>query len=306
MSASAPTLGVNLCFAVKRWNTPEAWAAFAREELGVDQVQFTFDLLDPWWPELERSAVIERIRKAADANGLRIHSAYVGLAHYVPSGLLDADANARAAAACWWKRAADVAAQLGAQAVGGPLGTIGIADAADPRIREKRYQDLIDAVETIARYAHDVGLQEFLIEPTPIAREVPATIDECVRLSTDLAERGADNIGFVLDTGHALYQPLYGSGASVEQWIQRLGSQIRMVHLDNTDGQGDPHWGWPDERGTFDVAAFGRSMRAVGLGDVPVMLEVYPRFEDDDEAVRELIVSSVRHCRAELADGGAR
>jgi hypothetical protein len=40
-------LGVNLCFAVKRMPEPERWAAFVREDLGLDRVQFTFDLLDP-------------------------------------------------------------------------------------------------------------------------------------------------------------------------------------------------------------------------------------------------------------------
>jgi D-erythrulose 1-phosphate 3-epimerase len=44
-------LGINLSFAVKRWPEPEAWSAFVRDELGLDLVQFSFDLLDPWWPD---------------------------------------------------------------------------------------------------------------------------------------------------------------------------------------------------------------------------------------------------------------
>ena len=32
-------LGINTCFAVKRWPQPERWAALVRDELGLDLVQ---------------------------------------------------------------------------------------------------------------------------------------------------------------------------------------------------------------------------------------------------------------------------
>jgi hypothetical protein len=35
-----------------------------------------------------------------------------------------------------------------------------------------------------------------------------------------------------------------------------------------------------------------------GLTDVSVILEVYPRFEDNSAEVLKLIASSVEHCRA--------
>ncbi|MGH3874891.1 MAG: sugar phosphate isomerase/epimerase family protein [Pseudonocardiaceae bacterium] len=290
-------LGVNLCFAVKRMTEPEAWAAFVREDLGLAHVQFTFDLLDPWWPDPERGALIQRAAAAARGQDLTIHSAYVGLAHYVPSGLLDPDPDARRVALHWWHRAIEVTAALGASAVGGPLGTISVADFADPVARQRRYGDLLDAVDLISRAASGAGLRDVLIEPTPIAREFPATIDQCRELLTDLEDRGAARVGLTLDTGHALYQPLHGPGARAQDWVEELGSHIRLVHLDNTDGFGDPHWGWPDPRGSVDVAAVADSLVRAGLGDVPVMLEVYPRFEDDDQQVRDLLVSSVEHCR---------
>jgi sugar phosphate isomerase/epimerase len=128
-------LGVNLCFAVKRYLEPEEWAEFVRCELELDLVQFTFDLLDPWWPEAERDRAVERIAKAVDTYELAIHSAYVGLAHYVPGGLLDPDPTARRVAVQWWQRACDTAAALGARAVGGPLGTMSVRDGADSAAR---------------------------------------------------------------------------------------------------------------------------------------------------------------------------
>lgn len=289
-------LGINLCFAVKRRPEPEQWAAFVREELGLTSVQFTFDLLDPWWPTKERDALVARAVRAATEFELTIHSAYTGLAHYVPAGLLDPDPDARKIALKWWQRACDVAAGLGALAVGGPLGTMSVRDVATEVRRTRRWEDLLDGVEAVTGFVRAAGLAEFLIEPTPIAREVPSSIDECQLLLSELESRAAVPVGLVLDTGHTLFEPLYGPDATVTEWVQRLGTAIHMVHLDNTDGQGDPHWGWPDSRGKVDVGALGADLRAAGIGSIPVMLEVYPRFEDDDEQVRQLMVSSVAHC----------
>ena len=48
------TLGMNTCFAVKRWPEPEEWARIVAEEFGLKSVQFSFDLMDPraeWFRE---------------------------------------------------------------------------------------------------------------------------------------------------------------------------------------------------------------------------------------------------------------
>ena len=59
------TFGINLGFAIKRWPQPQQWARVVRDELDLDTVQFSFDLLDPWWPEHESLAA--KAREAADA-----------------------------------------------------------------------------------------------------------------------------------------------------------------------------------------------------------------------------------------------
>lgn len=290
-------LGVNLCFAVKRMPEPERWAAFVREELGLDRIQFTFDLLDPWWPDPQRSRLIRRVAAAAESQQLTIESAFVGLAHYVPSGLLDPDVDARAASLTWWRRAIDVAADLGAGAVGGPLGTVSDADFADHDARQRRRAELLDALAALSAYLHGSGLRHLLIEPTPIRRETPATVGECQRLLTNLHDRGVDNVGLTLDTGHMVFAPLHGPHARIDDWLTALGAHVLQLHLDNTDRSGDPHWGWPHPCGTLDVASLAASLAHAGLSDLSVMLEVYPRFEDDSDTVRRLLISSVRHCR---------
>jgi hypothetical protein len=48
-AAAAIPLGINLSFCVKRWVTAELWAPLVRDRLGLDLVQFSFDLVDPMW-----------------------------------------------------------------------------------------------------------------------------------------------------------------------------------------------------------------------------------------------------------------
>ncbi len=50
-------LGVNNGFALKNWPEPNAWARIISEILGLKEIQFSFDLLDPTLPEPGRSAL---------------------------------------------------------------------------------------------------------------------------------------------------------------------------------------------------------------------------------------------------------
>ncbi len=116
--------GVNLSFCVKRWITPELWAPLVGEDLGLDLVQFSFDLVDPLWPDDLLETLASDIRRQAGANGLTLHSAFIGLAHYTFNQLLHPEPRARDMAEAWLKRAYRFAAKAGITRVGGPLGAV--------------------------------------------------------------------------------------------------------------------------------------------------------------------------------------
>jgi sugar phosphate isomerase/epimerase len=112
-------LGINLSFTVKRWVEPEVWAEMVSEKLGLSLVQFTYDLLDPWWPESARGPLAARVRAAAQSWGIEIESAFSGLANYCFDGLLHPEAGGRRASIEWWKRAFDVAVAVGQRSPAG-------------------------------------------------------------------------------------------------------------------------------------------------------------------------------------------
>ncbi|MCC6314941.1 MAG: sugar phosphate isomerase/epimerase [Thermomicrobiales bacterium] len=293
--------GINLGFALKRWPEPEVWTALVRQQLGLTLVQYTLDMLDPWWPEPQRGRMAERVRRAAAAEGVAIHSAQLGIAWYTYNGLLDPNPDGRAVAREWWKRAVATTAELGARSVGGPLGALSVAAAADPVEREQRYMEMLDDVVAASEEARAAGLNAILVEPTPVPREIPSTITETARLLADLEGRTAVPIHLVLDVGHALYRPLYGNQVALSDWLAPLHDAIGVLHLQNHDYQSDAHLGWPNEHADYDVAAFAKEVREAGLANRPVILELFFPFEVADAVVLSQTISSVEHCRAALS-----
>ena len=65
-------LGLNLSFAVKRWLDPVELAKMIKEDFGVDHVQFTWDLIDPWWPQAQRDVMVYQYKDAFADAGITI------------------------------------------------------------------------------------------------------------------------------------------------------------------------------------------------------------------------------------------
>jgi len=100
-------LGINTCTAVKRWPQPGRWATLVRDELGLDLVQHSLDLVDLDAPPDEVAGQAEQVRAACAAAGLTLHSTFTGLAAYSSNLLLHPDPAARERARAWYRRAID-------------------------------------------------------------------------------------------------------------------------------------------------------------------------------------------------------
>ncbi len=294
-------LGINLSFAVKRWPEPQVWAGFVREKLELDLVQFTFDLLDPLSPEPMANSMAKKVREAADDWGIHIHSTFTGLAEYSFNSLLHPDPEGRRIALEWWKRAIELTAAMGCKATGGAVGAMSVEDAADSAKEAKLYDQLLDALEELARVSSAVGVDTFLVEITPVPREIPHTVQQAQRMMRELEGRSEVPVRLLIDVGHAMYKPLYGSDVSVPAWLSPLSPYIEAFHLQNSDFQSDPHWGWPAPGGLFDVGEFADQLREADLDRAPCFLEMVYAFEREDDQVMANVVSSAAHCRRFLA-----
>ena len=290
-------LGINLSFAVKRWPEPEKWARFVKKELDLDLVQFTFDLLDPWTPANLRGKMAQDVKKAADDWGIKIDSAFAGLAAYTYNNLLHPQVPGRQTSMEWWKRALQTTAEIGAKRIGSPLGAMSASDYADPQRADYLYHEMLDSIGAITGQALAFGIEQLIVEATPLAREIPHTAQQAAKLLKDLDGRCSIPVKILIDVGHAMYKPLYGDVASIRPWFDVLKRDISCFHIQNMDFMSDAHWGWPHEGGLFDFDGFLNDLKAFELDDLPGFIEIIYAFEEKDEKVISNIKSTVNYCK---------
>ena len=279
-------LGTNLSFSVKRWVEPESWARVVRQDLDLDLAQFSFDIVDPWWPEELRSSLARRIRQAADVEGLVLHSAFVGLSHYTYNQLLHPLEEGRKASMQWYRNAIDFAGELEVEAMGGPAGALSADEALVADRVDTRYALLLDSLSELSEHARKRGLKALLIEPTPLEREFPWTIEMAQKMQQDLSGRTAVPIQWCFDWGHAIYEPLYGEKAKdTLSWLKSLAPDINQIQLQQSDGRLDRHWSFTYDDGIVDPVQVVSEIRQAGLEHLPVFLEIFYPFEWTNEQV---------------------
>jgi sugar phosphate isomerase/epimerase len=301
MSPPRYTLGINTCFAVKRWPEPERWAEIVAGALGLGMVQHSLDLVD-----LEADAPVreqaEAVASACAARGLAVHSTFTGLGAYGRNLLLDPDPVARRRAAAWFRRAVDFTAAAGGRAAGGHVGACSVADWRDDVRREGLWDGLRADLRQLAAYAGAQGLEAFLFENMAARRE-PSTIAEAESLLAP-AEDGRAAVALCLDVGHQCVVGTSGDDRDPYAWLRRLGARSPVVHLQQSDADADHHWPFTAERnaqGRIDARRVLDALDASGAAEVALVLEVIPSFEADDDVVLDELIESAGHWREALA-----
>jgi sugar phosphate isomerase/epimerase len=287
-------LGVNTCFAVKRWPRPERWARLVRDELGLDLVQHSLDLVDLQGPAGEVAGQADWLRAACAAGGVGLHSTFTGLAAYSSNLLLHPDAAARAGARAWYRRVIDFTAAAGAAATGGHLGAYCVDDWRHPVRRRRLWGELGESLAELAGYARQRGLSGLMAENLAAARE-PSTL----RMVSSLLSGGDAAhvpVTLCLDVGHPCVPGATGADRDPYAWLEQLGGRASVVQLQQTDGTADQHRPFTPQANAAGIIEAGRVLAALdrsGATDVALILEVIPAFEqDDDQALADLRASA--------------
>jgi sugar phosphate isomerase/epimerase len=301
-------LGVNTCFAVKRWPEPERWIAIIVEDLGLRYCQFSFDLVDPLMDEQATGRYADAVQRAAQAARLTVHSTFTGVAAYSTSQLLHPHAEMRAAAAQWWRRAIDFTARMGATATGGHVGAFSMADAADPERRRTLLADFTDRLQALQVYAAGRGLSSLLVENMPVWREYGYSIAEA-RALTAIEAPGGVPLVLCLDVGHPGALRVGTPDDDYRAWLHAGWARSPVLHVQQSDREGDRHWPFTaryNEAGLIDASLIRDAvLEWPGDDDIYVFLEVIHGFEADESSVLDDLRASVRHWRAALESMGA-
>ena len=299
-------LGINTCFALKRWPRPADWASVVRNDLGLDLVELSLDLVEGIETFAGGRDAVERHRAALDANGLRVHATFTGLSAYSLDLLMHPDQGRREAALLWYQSIIDLTAALGARATGGHVGAMSVPDWSDPERRAQRWDGLKRDLQVIAGYASSVGLDYLLVENLVAVRE-PSTMAQIEDLLTD---GDADHVPWrlCLDVGHQCVPGTVGAERDPYAWLRRFGSRLVEVQLQQSDGIADHHWAFTPEHnatGLIDPAKVLDTLEAGGAGTVDLIFEIIPGFEDQDDRVITDLLASVDLWRGAIDARGA-
>jgi D-erythrulose 1-phosphate 3-epimerase len=293
-------LGINTCFAVKRWPEPGDWAGIVRDELGLDTVELSLDLIeDPGGP------AAGQIRSALDDYGLRAETVFTGLAAYSLNLLMHPDEERRRAARDWYLGVVDLAARLGARGAGGHVGAMSVPDWLDPARRARRWAGLQRSLAEIAAAARSAGLEYLLVENLASHRE-PSTMASLETLLTD-GDAAHAPVRLCLDVGHQCVPGSTGPDRDPYAWLAHFGGRLGEVQLQQSDGLADHHWPFTPERnqtGLIDPARVLDTLAEAGADEVLLVLEVIPAFEQDDAGVLADLRASAELWRAALTERG--
>jgi sugar phosphate isomerase/epimerase len=299
-------LGINNCFAVKRWPRPEDWAQVVRYELGLQVVELSLDLMETS-NDQERQRTAESVRAVLGEHGLLAETVFTGLAAYSGNLLMHPDTEHRRSALEWYLGVVDLAGWLGVRGVGGHVGAMSVPDSTDPERRAQRWADLQRSLAEIAARARTAGLDYVLVENLASPRE-PSTIADMETLVTD-GDAGHVPVRLCLDVGHQCVPGTTGDDRDPYAWLRHFGNRLGEVQLQQSDELADHHWPFTAERNSAGRVDPGRVLDALedaGAQDVLMVLEVIPPFEQDDAQVLADLRASVEVWKVALEERGMR
>jgi sugar phosphate isomerase/epimerase len=298
--------GLNTSFALNRWPLPEEWTGIIADALQVKYVQFYTDMLDPVLISRKHwLRVAAEIRDLARVKGLEICSTGSGSIPHQTNFLLHPDPELRLDYVNWYKANIDVTASLESPAMGLYLGAFSMADLADEGRKKQLLDEYVAIMADLAGYARERGLSYLLVEPMSIPREYPSTIAETREIYARLNEAAELPIYLNLDVGHLNLTSPDPADRDPYAWIRELAPYCKVLHLQQTDAAGSPHWPFTAEnnaRGMIEADRILTSIEATGVAEMYLIMELfYKPFGDTDASVLSSLKESVLYWQKALA-----
>ena len=296
-------LGVDNCFARKRWPLPAQWADIMVNRFKVKHLEFTADLLDPFtFPQKAIPRLAEEVRKTARDYGIEIYDYYTGVITHCLNLISHPDDELREHGFTWCADAARIAKMIGARGIGGHYDTICESDVADPKIFRARIEHIVKEMQRLSRVAQKVGLEFVLLEQMYTPLEVPYTLQQAQEMYDAIRQDAPVPVYLTVDVGHACCQnfPHKADDRDPYEWLRRFGAVSPVIHLQQTDGDGSPHWPFTKEynaRGIVEPKKVLQALEASGSKENYLILEIFHSLTADGERVLSDIEASVDYWR---------
>jgi sugar phosphate isomerase/epimerase len=302
------TLGINTGFATNRFPEPEDWVSIVADELGLDTVQFTADLLNPFLPEDLVARETVRIRGLCDKKGVRVETTFTSAFTRV-NHVLHPNPDIRRAWIEWFKRFFKLSRELGAEAGGGHFGILSVRDNADPQRRAHRIEDGVSAWRELSHFAAGIGMQYLMFEPMSIPREIAETIPATQEILDRCSEGFAIPMRLCLDVDHGDLHSPDPRDTDPHAWIRAFARVSPCIHIKQSLHDKGGHYPFTPQynaEGKIVPEQILRTMRDAGMEKCTLLLEIShrERWPFDDRVVSDL-KQSVAYWRPAIAAANA-
>lgn len=242
-------LGIDNCFASKRWTEPEEWERVIKD-LGLYYVEASADTeCDPLYMGAEYLADwCEKVKAAKEKTGVSVANLYSGHGTYATLGLAHTDARVRARFLNdWLKPMAKTASTVGA-GLGFFCHAFSDSTLQDPARYEFAYNTLISDLANLAAYSKEVGCTPIGVEQMYSPHQAPWTVDGAKEMIRAIYKIAGAPLYITVDTGHQSGQFRFTrptedetvtllnekkAGKPLERW---LGPATAYALYDSADG----------------------------------------------------------------------
>ncbi len=229
-------LGMDNCFAAKRWIRPAEWMKMIRS-LGIFYVEASADTeCDPLYMGAEFTKDwIEDVKKCGAELGVAVKNVYSGHGTYVTSGITHYDERVIARFRDqWMKKQMDTAQALGA---GFGFFAHGFEELLlqDDALYEAKLGKLYDTLAELASYARQIGMRYAGVEQMYSPHQPPWTIEGAARLLREVYRCSGAPFYITADLGHMNGQQYFAKPdeAYIREKIvlARAGKPVKRVWL---------------------------------------------------------------------------
>lgn len=239
-------LGINTGFAINRFVEPDDWTRIVSEELGLQVVQFTADLLNPWYENGIFYTQAEKIRNCCEKYNIKITTTFTSQFTRV-NHLLHPDREIRRVWIEWFKRFFELSVFLGAEGGGSHFGIMTVRDCNNPEIRRERIQQGVDGWRELSEYGAKIGMKYLIWEPMSIPREVGETIEETQKIQELCKKDFAIPMLLCFDVDHGDIESSNPDDINPHAWIKYFGKEIKVIHLKQSLQEKGGHYPFTNE-----------------------------------------------------------
>lgn len=274
-------LGINLGFAVNKYNEPEVWSRIVSEELGLHYVQMVADLLNPFWDREYVKSQIARIKKETTSRGIAVESMFTSTFTRV-NHLMNPDKDAREMWYRWFERFLEIGSEFGAKNAGSHFGIMTFDTYENKEKREHILNEEIESWQKLTWQARELGYQELIFEPMSVPREMGNTVAKARYLMDRVNEDCGIPLKICLDVGHAP-DP---SERDPYAWVRELAAESPVIHLQQTVRDRSNHSPFTEEYNRDGIIERGKLMQCIqesGCTDALLAFEISHREHCDYE-----------------------